>query len=308
MTKKKIMCIVNPNADMGNAWKHTIPLHEIGKKYAEIEWVGTTYPKHATSIAKTAAEEGFDIVVAVGGDGTAHEVINGLMEVKQSKCPKFGIVPLGSGNDYAANLGLPLDSVKALEAILTGEPKSFDVGVVEDEQGRKEYWNNTVNIGFGGLVTIFSHSVPFLRGFLMYLVAVIRVILFKYQILDVKVNADGFEWNGKTLMISVNNGPREGGGFITAPNAKMNDGIFNYAIMDKVSRLMMLRLIPEFMNGTQEKFKQVHPGIFKKLTINSKQPLYLHLDGEVFAGFANDVHQLKFDIIENGIDVLVPAK
>lgn len=308
MNKQKIKCIVNPNADMGNAWKHTIALHDLGEQHASIDWVGTVYPNHAKQLAKQAAVDGYDIVVAVGGDGTAHEVINGLMEIDKSKRPKFGIVPLGSGNDYAANLGLPADPIEALEAILSGQAKPFDVGAVVDEHGRKEYWNNTVNIGFGGLVTIFSHSVPFLRGFLMYLVAVIRVILFKYQILDVKVKADEVEWDGKTLMIALNNGPREGGGFITGPNAEMNDGHFNYAIMDKVSRLMMLRLIPEFMNGTQEKFPQVHPGTFHKMTINSEQPLYLHLDGEVFAGFANDVHQLKFEIIPDGIDVVLPAK
>jgi diacylglycerol kinase family enzyme len=70
---------------------------------------------------------------------------------------------------------------------------------------------------------------------------------------------------------------------------------------------MMFRLIPEFMKGTQERFKQVHPGTFKKMVINSKQPLVLHTDGEVFAGFSHSVHQLKIEILPKALEVIVPS-
>jgi diacylglycerol kinase (ATP) len=215
---------------------------------------------------------------------------------------------MGSGNDYAANLGIPTEPEVALKAILSGKTRWVDLGYVEDEDGRREYWDNTVNIGFGGTVTYMSHKLPLLRGFLMYFVAVLQTIIVHYNILDVEIDIDGKDnWMGQTLMVALCNGPREGGGFTTGPNAILDDGILNYSITDKVSRAMMFRLIPEFMKGTQERFKQIHPGTFQKMVIHSQQPLYLHADGEMFAGFSHNVHQLTIQILPKALEVIVPS-
>jgi diacylglycerol kinase (ATP) len=308
MTDRRIKMILNPNADMGNAWKFASELYYLAEGYGQVDWAGTVFPTHATQLARQAAEDGYDVVIAVGGDGTAHEVVNGLMEADVKKRPLFSIVPMGSGNDYANNLGIPNDPEKALKGILTGKPRWVDIGYVEDEDGRREYFDNTVNIGFGGTVTILSHRIPLLRGFLIYFVAVLQTIIAHYDILDVEIDIDGKEtWKGQTLMMALCNGPREGGGFTTGPGALLDDGVLNYSITDKVSRPMMFRLIPEFMKGTQERFKQVHPGTFKKMVIHSKQPLVLHTDGEVFAGFSHNVHQLTIEILLKALEVIVPS-
>ena len=110
MSKPRIKLIMNPNADMGNAWKYAADLRHLFEGFADAEWAGTVYPTHAKLLAKQAAEEGFDIVVAMGGDGTAHEVANGLMEVPEDKRPIFGVIPLGSGNDFSANVSSILTS------------------------------------------------------------------------------------------------------------------------------------------------------------------------------------------------------
>ncbi len=308
MTNSRIKLILNPNADLGNAWKRAADLRYLVEGYGDVSWAGTVFPTHAIELAKQAAEEGFDLVVAVGGDGTAHEVINGLMQVPKQKRPRFGIVPLGSGNDYAANLGLPKKPEDALQAILTGKPHRVDVASLEDEQGRLEYWNNTLNIGFGGCVTIYSRNFPMVRGFMIYLLAVIQTIVSRYDVMDVKITTDQGNWEGQTMMMALCNGPREGGGFTTGPNAKLDDGILDSAILGKVSRPMMFRMIPEFMKGTQEKFtKYVNPGRFKKMEIISQQPMYMHADGEVFAGFSHNVRHLKVEIIPSAIEVMKPA-
>ncbi len=300
--------IINPNADMGNAWKYASDLRHIVEGHGETSWAGTVYPTHATTLAHQAAEEGFDLVVAVGGDGTAHEVINGLMKVPKAKRPIFGIVPFGSGNDYAHNLGIPDDAKKALHAILNGDVKEVDIGSMTDEKGRLEYWDNSINIGFGGNVTIYSHTIQLLRGFLMYLVAVIQTIIMRYDVLDVKIDIDGNKWEGKTVMICLNNGPREGGGFVTSPNAIMDDGILNYSITDKVSRLTMFRMIPEFMRGTQERFPVIHPGKFNKIKIESQQPLVMHADGEVYSDFAQNTRELTVEILPKELKIMVPKE
>ena len=308
MSKPKIKFIVNPNADMGNAWRQAADLRPILEEYGGTDWAGTVYPTHATELAYKAGMDGYDIVIAAGGDGTVHEVVNGLMQIPADKRPKLGVVPMGSGNDYAAALGLPDSSEKALKATLTGKTRKIDVGTIEDENGRKEFWDNTLSIGFGGAVTIFSHRMPVIRGFLMYFVAVVQTILLQYNVLKVTVETESDSWEDQVMLFAVCNGHREGGGFITAPKAVIDDGEMDYTIVKKVSRAKMFRLIPEFMNGTQEKFDDVYMGRAKKMTITSESPMFLHTDGEVFAGFENNIHKLILEIHPQAIEVLVPSE
>jgi len=307
MAAKRMKLIINPNADMGNAWRQAADLRPIADQHGGADWAGTVYPTHATELARQAAEDGYEIVVAVGGDGTVHEVVNGLMQVPKSRRPKLGVVPLGSGNDFANALGMDGHPDQALKQLLTGKVRPIDLGVIEDEHGRKEYWDNTINIGFGGSVNIYSHNLPVVRGFLMYFVAVLITIIRHYDVLEMKITTDEAEWDEDVMMLAVCNGAREGGGFVTAPDAVIDDGLLNYTAVKKVSRAMMFRLIPEFMNGTHGRFKQIGMGTLKKIEIKCPQPMVLHLDGETYAGFASDVHHLKMEVLPKALDVLVPA-
>jgi diacylglycerol kinase family enzyme len=112
-----------------------------------------------------------------------------------------------------------------------------------DGEGRKEYFDNTLGIGFGATVTIRSHRLPILRGFLMYLTAVIQTILLDHNPIKMQIETDGEKWEQSVIYLIVCNGPREGGGFLVAPEAKIDDGIFHYAMITNVSRLMMLRIV-----------------------------------------------------------------
>ena|SRR3990172_7906396 len=308
MAEKRMKLIINPNADMGNAWRQATELRPIADEYGGADWTGTVYPTHAMELAHQAALDGYKIVIAVGGDGTVHEVINGLMKVPAAKRPQLGIVPLGSGNDFAHALGMSDYPDLALKQVLTGKVRKIDLGVIEDEHGRIEYWNNTINIGFGGSVNIYSHSLPVVRGFLMYFVAVLLTIIRHYDILRVTVETNGEKWEEDMIMLAVCNGAREGGGFVTAPGAEIDDGVLNYTAVRKVSRAMMFRLIPEFMKGSQGRFKQIRMGEIKQMEIRCPQPLTLHTDGETYAGFRSDVHHLKIKVVPKALEVLVPAE
>jgi YegS/Rv2252/BmrU family lipid kinase len=302
---KRIKLIINPNADMGNAWRHASALKHIAEAY-NADWAGTVYPTHATEIAKQAAEDGYDVIVALGGDGTVHEVVNGIMSADVKKRPALGVVPFGSGNDFAHNIGVPKDPEKALVGLFNGTSKRLDIALIEDDRGRKEYWDNTVNMGFGGAVTIFSHKISWLRGFLMYLTAVLQTIFTKYIILDSQVKTESEEINKKVMMIAVNNGPREGGGFVTGPDARMDDGVMDFSLVEAVSRPMMLYMLPFFMQGTQAAFKQVSFHTFKTLHIKTDKPMWIHTDGEVFAGFEHDVREIKMTVFPGALEVLIP--
>lgn len=305
MPNHKIKLIVNPNADLGRAWQKAADLRPIVEEFGGADWTGTVYPTHASELARQAGEVGYELVIALGGDGTVHEVINGLMILPVERRPRLGVVPLGSGNDFAYAIGMDPHPEIALRQVLTGREHSIDVGRLEDNRGRVEYWDNAVGIGFDATVTIRSRNFTYLRGFLIYLLAVLQTILLNHDAPRFTVTSDEESFEKEMLLFVMANGSREGGGFLVAPEAKPDDGVFHYAGIEHVSRLMMLRLVPEVMNGTHGRFPQVRMGTFKRLGLAADRPLVIHMDGEIFAGFGVDVRKLNVEIFPAAITAMV---
>jgi diacylglycerol kinase (ATP) len=302
---RKVKIILNPMADMGHAWKAARDLRPIVEEYGNADWGGTVYPGHAIELARQAGEQGYGMVIAMGGDGTVHEVINGIMQLPENKRPILGVIPVGSGNDFAHAIGLPISSDHALAHALKGEVSWIDLGLMTDEHGRKEYFDNTLGIGFDAIVTIRSHKLPILRGFLMYLTAVIQTILLNHHPATIQFETDQETWQDQVLMTTLCNGGREGGGFMLSPDSKMTDGIMEYLTVRKVSRVMMFRLVPEFMNGTHRRFtRQIRMGTCRKLSISADHPLYIHADGEIYTSFGSDLRKVSFEILPNKLKVV----
>jgi diacylglycerol kinase (ATP) len=302
---RKVKVILNPMADMGNAWKVANDLRSIVNEYGNADWSGTVYPTHATELAKQAGEQGYDRIVAMGGDGTVHEIINGIMQLPEDRRPALGVVPVGSGNDFAHAIGIPKESDRALVHALNGEAAPIDLGLMIDEHGHKEYFDNTLGIGFDAVVTIRSHKLPVVRGFLMYFMAVIQTIMLNHDPALVQFETEKEKWQERVLMTTLCNGGREGGGFILSPDSKMNDGLMEYVMVRKVSRPMMFRLIPEFMKGTHPRFtKQIRMGACRKLAMNSDRPLYIHADGEILTSFGSNLRKLDFEILPDALKVV----
>ena len=304
----KTLIILNPNADVGHAWRRVADLRPLAEELAggNLQWTGTVYPTHATQLAIQAAEQGFERVIAVGGDGTVHEVVNGLLRLPPEKRPTLGVVPLGSGNDFAHAIGLSPDPHKALETALTAPPRPVDVMRVEDEHGRSEYVDNTLGIGFDAIVTLRCHQLPVVRGFAMYLTAVFQTIAFNHYAPHFRLEIDGQPQEADLLMLVVGNGPREGGGFLTTPGARPDDGLLHYLAVNRVSRAEMLALVPKVMQGTHEEHPAVQMGTFRTLKLEADQPLQIHLDGEIFAGFDTHVQHLTVEIVPQALQVAAP--
>jgi len=301
---RKAKIILNPMADMGNAWRAANDLRPIVAEHGQADWSGTVYPTHATELARQAGLDGYDMVIAMGGDGTVHEVINGLMQVPAEKRPALGVVPVGSGNDFAHAIGVPLKSDHALARALQGEVSTVDIGLMIDANGRREYFDNTVGIGFDAVVTIRSHKLPILRGFVMYLVAVIQTIIMNHWPINMQIETDNEKIEQKNLLVALCNGPREGGGFMLAPEAKIDDGVLNYAMIAYCDRLTMFRLVPEVMKGTHGNFKEVRFGACRKMTLTSDLPLYVHLDGEVYTSFGSNLKNVSFEVLPGALKVV----
>ncbi len=302
---KRIKLIFNPHADRGRAWDIASSLKAIIAGKGEFDWASTEYPGHATEIARQAALDGYDVVAALGGDGTVHEIVNGLMSVPAERRPLLAAVPIGSGNDFCHNVGIPGGHEQAMQRILTGTPHPIDIGRLTDGSGRTEFWDNTLGVGFDATVTIYSYQITRLQGFAMYLWAVIQTIVRNHTAPRMRIQTDQESIDEEVLMLSVCNGPREGGGFRVAPAALPNDGILDFAIIGKVSRAMMFRLIPEVMNGTHGRFRQVRLGRCHRLEMTADHPVTIHTDGEIFAGFTSSVSQLTVEILPGALQVIL---
>lgn len=301
----KIKLIFNPMSDRGRSGQKASDLRAIIEEHGGADWVGTEYPAHAVELAAKAGLEGYETVVAMGGDGTVHEVINGLMRVSPPHRPKLGIVPIGSGNDFAFGAGVSLDAAEAMKRVFTGQPKAVDVGVARDNNTRVEYWNNTLGIGLDGKINIMSRKIIGLYGFPMYLVAVLRTIFQDYESATLKMSFDdGPTIDRKVLMLTLGNGPREGGGFRTTPDSKVDDGIFDYAMVDHINRVNILQLLPRVMNGTHVTSPHVKMGSFRKLRLSADRALPIHADGELWSPYEVNTREVEVEIVPGAIQLL----
>jgi YegS/Rv2252/BmrU family lipid kinase len=302
--QRTVSLVFNPHADGGRGWRTASSLQAVIERMGGAAWHATEFPTHATDLALQAARQGAQVVVAIGGDGTVHEVVNGLMQASPEQRPALGVVPIGSGNDFCANVGLPSDPESAILRAFEGNPVAVDIGRVQDESGRSEYWDNTLGIGFDAATTINSREISRLQGLAMYFVAVVRTILRDHNAPRLNLRIDQESSTRELLMLTACNGPREGGGFRVAPQADPRDGVLDFAMVEYVSRLTMFRLIPEFMRGTHGRFRQVHLGKFRHLELQSDRPLLIHTDGEIFASAKTDVRQLTIEVLPGALQVI----
>lgn len=305
MEHPKVIFIINPNANMGQAWRQAADLRPIMQEFGVADWTGSVYPTHAIELTRKAVEDGYDLIIAGGGDGTVHEVVNALMSFPEERRPALGIIPLGSGNDFAYSVGMDPEPWKALRQIFNGQEKRVDIGEIEDETGRTEYFDNAVGIGFDAIVTIHSHKMPLLRGYLMYIAAVLKTIFLNHHPIGVNIIVDDQEeWQDRVMMFVLCNGGREGGGFMIYPPADITDGIFHYVAVQEVPRLTLLGLVPAFMKGSHLPHSKIKYGDFNKISIQADQPLFIHLDGEVFSGFSSSIKNIKVKLHPKAIRII----
>jgi YegS/Rv2252/BmrU family lipid kinase len=305
MPQHNVKLIINPHADFGRAWHIASDLRPIIDEFGGADWAGTVYPTHAAELAQQAAEDGYELVIAAGGDGTIHEVINGLMQVPIERRPQLGVVPMGSGNDFAHAVGMEIRPEYALRQIFSGEPKWIDVGVWEDDHGRREYYSNVLGIGFDAKALIRTHKITYLHGKMMYTMAALQTILMDHEAPNMRITTDQEDWEQNMLMLVVSNGEREGGSYRVTPEARLDDGYLDYAGIGPVSRFMLLRLLPEVMKGTHGRFSEVRTGKLQRMEIISDRPLMIHNDGETVAGYGMNVRQLTIEVVPGAIQMMV---
>jgi len=276
--------ILNPAAGRGAAARALDPIvREFRRQGWAVEAERTDRPGHAVELAARAVRAGAGCVVAVGGDGTVHEVANGLLRQAtggvgaQHAAPLLGVVPIGSGNDFAKLVGVARHSpLRAVRRLVTARAVAFDVGHVLDE-----YFVNSAGVGFGAEVVRVRNAMPGLSGFLSYLVPVFRAFArFRPPRLDVR--ASGFRETGYMMMVEICNGTTAGGSYRFAPAALPGDGRLDVCVVRRVSLARFLLAVPRVMRGTHGTMREVALFQTRSMTLRSLEgPLVLHLDGEL---------------------------
>jgi YegS/Rv2252/BmrU family lipid kinase len=280
----KTTVILNPTAGRG-AGSQLAPQIEahLRDQGLEFDLATTNAPDHAVHLAKEAVDLGHERLIAIGGDGTFNEVLNGLMQAGGTPDEAaLGIVPIGTGNDMAYGADLPLEWQQACQIIAKGATRVLDVGHVQCDNDAALYFGNGVGIGFDAIVNMESRKLKRLRGFFLYFVALMKTLMAYYHAPVVAIDVDGETMNLSSLMVSIMNGQRFGGGFYMTPDAQMDDGLFDVCVTGKVARPKMVGFVPRFMRGTHVTDRRVTITQGRQIAVAIETPWAAHVDGEVY--------------------------
>ena len=306
-TEKHVLIILNPAAAKGRA---RLMQSKIERKLAscgaDFEFRLTERVWHAAELAEQAAADGVDVVVSAGGDGTANEVVNGLMRAREKgySLPEMGLFPIGRGNDFAYVLDIPKGIDAFCRLLLTGRSRPVDIGRIAGglyPDGR--YFVNGIGVGFEPMVNMTASEFKRIGGVSSYILAMIKVLKNYPKAVDVRLTIDGKTREISTQQLSVCNGKRMGGAFLMGPDAVPDDGFLDLCYVNRpVSGSMILRLVGKFFRGTQKRHPYISADLIKRISIDSRDGgLVCHADGEMIA---KDADHLELNICDGAIELI----
>jgi len=291
-TKTAWYFIVNPRAGSGKTMSEWVP----AERLLESEGIAfvtamTDHKKHAVTLAREAAAEGYRRIAAVGGDGSLHEVLGGIC----SWCEETGtppedfylaVIPIGSGNDWIKSCRVPDDVEDALKLLMDGSFGWMDIVRGTSAGGRVSYVANCAGIGFDSHVCerVNRQKERGMRGKMIYLNA-LRHTIFHLRPISVLVRADGENvFSGEIFSLAVGNGPYSGGGMRQVPKADNDDGFLDYMIVPKAKLSNLVKEIPRLFSGTTHESALIHSGRCQTLEIaplNEDSADLIEYDGEL---------------------------
>lgn len=279
--------IINPYSNRWGAKKRAPEMLTLLRALDyEFEIATMTGPGHGVELARDAVAQGFDPVVAAGGDGTISEVVNGMIGESDMAGATLGVIPLGSANDYAYQLGIPSDLSSACQTLTAAKNiRRLDAGKVNNR-----IFMNDFILGLGAQTNIEAAKIHWLRGSMLYVAGALKAIV------KARWPRVGFEWDGgkiektRIVVAYVGNGYRTGGVYFFTPDARLDDGLLDFAVADARSRLRVLHLLPKTFTGKHVSEPGVRVERCTWLHIESDDPLPALADGELIATGAYEFH------------------
>ncbi len=297
--------ILNPYANRWNAEKRwpdaATALKEAG---VDFELAVSEYPQHSVDLAEEAVRKGFSPIIAAGGDGTIGDVVHGLArnaESNESLLGPVGIMPLGTANDLAFNLGISTDLRTAAQIIAAGNNRPMDIGKANDR-----YFANNSAIGLEPYVTTKQIKITWISGILRYLIAAVWAIMDR-PTWDADIQWDGGEYKGPVSLVTIGNGSRSGGLFYMIPHADPFDGKLTFVYGYRATRREMLATLPRAMKpdvGSYVEMEGIHECQATWIKIHLEKPSPAHTDGELFP---TTVKELEYRIYPGRLKILMSS-
>lgn len=268
---KEFAIIVNPYAGRGKGKKLGDSIHrQFEKTVAPADLFWTRRPGHAQEIADDLKDR-YSVLIVAGGDGTVHETVNGMMGGSAA----LGVIPIGSGNDFVKMLSLPKEPAEAIAVIAGNRRKKIDIGKAGDV-----YFPNGLGMGFDAWVVRESIKIKQLRGFLIYLYAVLKTV-FSYRNQTVQLTLNGETFEKSVFLIAVGNGKAMGGGFYLTPDAEVDDGQLDICLIEALKKREVFRHLPKVLTGDHVAMPQVTMYQANQLKVVSPEGIAAHADGEL---------------------------
>jgi YegS/Rv2252/BmrU family lipid kinase len=292
-----VKVIVNPAAAGGRLGREWPQLERrLAGWGLDAETVHTEAPGHATELASAAASNGAERIVVAGGDGTVCEAAEGLFRAGRGE---LAILPLGTGNDGARTLGVPLDIEEAVRTITNGRARPVDLIRVGDRVVL-----NAIGVGLTGDINDRAASIKWVRGIAVYLLAAVAA-LFRYRMQMVRMVTDRQVYEGSMVILAVHGGPTTGGGFALTPAAVIDDGRLDACLVPDVGVAGRLARLAAAMRGTLGR----KPGTLELqvpwLDLHFDRPLPAHLDGN---SVTFEPPMVRFEVLPGALTVIVPAR
>lgn len=302
----KLLIILNPWAGRGTAGRRRPELEQALREHdADYQIVTTHALGGATELAWQGVEHGYERIVAVGGDGTINEVVNGIKgaEAEFGRRAQLGVIPLGTGSDFIKVLdGVEANDIGGGVRRAVGERmRAVDLGRVQVGDRAPRFFINALGMGLDAQVAAESLKLTKLKGLAVYLVAIIRALA-NYKAHPMTVEYDGSRIHRRLLFASPANGRCQGGGFWLTPDALIDDGLLDICLVDNMRLDEIIRHLPKVMEGTHTSMKQVTMGRARNISVQCAAPIPVATDGEVIA---TDARSVVVETLPGAIEVLV---
>lgn len=282
MAKEPVSLLLNPVAGRGRAGRR---LPQIEESFAAAGIRYEVYLSSAIGDIEAAAREhsqnGRRTIVVAGGDGSIHEAVNGI--VPGDGGARLGVIPTGTGNDFAKASGISLDWRKATQSLCARLAEREPARPIDVGRMNERYFANGAGVGFDAKVTSIARSYRLPIGDLVYLLAIFRGMIDGLASPPMRITAGDHRWDGPVTLANVANGPWVGGMFHIAPMAANGDGHFDLMIADAVTRRRILGLLPKVMSGEHMGEAEIHHWAVTDVLIETEAPVPAHLDGEMQA-------------------------
>ncbi|MCX6169526.1 MAG: diacylglycerol kinase family lipid kinase [Ignavibacteriales bacterium] len=292
----KIFYLNNPASGNKNGIKYFSRIkNALSKRKIDFDSAQTEYAGHGTEIIKNLNFENFDGVVVSGGDGTIFEMLNGYFANESAKRIPVGVIPIGRGNAFARDLDLvPERWEEAIDAILSGRTRKVDVGVFTTEE-KKYYFLNILGFGFVTDIAAIALKLK-MFGDLSYILGVLyRTIAL--ESFNLRMEVDGKIIERENVFTEISNSRYTGKDFLMAPSAKIDDGLLDVTLLNKLSRIKVLQCLPKIFTGTHVQMKEVETFKVKRIKIETIPAKILTPDGQLMGSTPIEVECLH-DAIE----------